>query len=68
MAESFWCSRACTSATATSKSGFLGQEDKRLMGLVQAGLAIAEVEAAASRDLIGHGEECRLAITLKEIL
>jgi hypothetical protein len=38
------------------------------MGLVQAGLAIAEVEAAASRDLIGHGEECRLAITLKEIL
>jgi hypothetical protein len=38
------------------------------MGLVQAGLAIAEVEAAASRDLIGHGEECRLAIRLKKIL
>jgi hypothetical protein len=46
----------------------LGQEDKRLMGLVQAGLAIAEVEAAASRDLIDHGEECRLAIALKKIL
>jgi hypothetical protein len=33
----------------------------------QAGLAIAEVEAAASRYLIGHREEGRLAVALKKL-